>query len=111
MSTAGEEYAIADASLRPVAAAPVRVAKAPPGQWPFMLVAGFTVMGLALFTLGATRPGLLGLAVAMGLAGLLRLVLPTATAGWLTSRSRLWDAAAFGILGAAMAAVALLLLN
>lgn len=113
MSTAsGDEYLVVDSSAL-LAAADVEVsqpvvAKAPVAQWPFLLVAVLAVGGLLLIGTGSLRHGLTGLVVAMGLATLLRLVLPTATAGWLTSRSRLVDAAGFALLAGALGGVTLL---
>jgi len=47
--------------------------------------------------------------MAVGLAAGLRLVLPTRTAGWLTSRSRVLDAVVFAALAAGLAATLFLL--
>ena len=111
----GDEYFVADsaallgAAELPVPAAAVE-AKAPPAQWPFLLVALVGLGALVLIAAGSLLQGLAGLVVATGLAALLRLVLPTRTAGWLASRSRGLDVAGFAALAHALGGVTLLLL-
>jgi Protein of unknown function (DUF3017) len=114
MSTAsGDDYLVADPATLLTAAdtsAPLAgEAKAPTAQWPFLIVAAVAVFGLGLITTGSLQQGLAGLVAAMALAALLRLVLPTATAGWLGSRSRGADVAGFAVLAVALGTVTLLL--
>ena len=84
--------------------------KAPVAQWPFLIVAILAIGGLVLIGTGSMLQGLAGLVVATGLAALLRLVLPTRTAGWLASRSRALDVTGFVVLALALGGVTLLLL-
>lgn len=108
MSTAsGDEYLVAaEAPARIAVVEPVPVART---QWPFVLVVLLGLGGLVFVALGALERGVLGLIVAVGLAGLLRLVLPTRTAGLLVSRSRIVDVASLAVLAAGLAATLLLL--
>jgi hypothetical protein len=111
----GDDYLVADsAALLGAAELPIpEVAvepKAPVAQWPFLIVAIVAVGALVLIGTGSMLQGLAGLVVATGLAALLRLVLPTRTAGWLASRSRGLDVAGFVVLAVALGGVTLLLL-
>ena len=74
------------------------------------VVAIVALGALVLIGTGSMLQGLAGLVVATGLAALLRLVLPTRTAGWLASRSRGLDVAGFVVLAVALGGVTLLLL-
>ncbi len=117
MSTAsGDEYLVADsATLLSTAELPAGAIditpREPTAQWPFLLVAIVSLGGLVLIGTGSLRQGLVGLVVGISLASLLRLVLPTRTAGWLVSRSRWFDAAGFALLAGALAGVTLLLMR
>ena len=51
-----------------------------------LVICLFASVGLILIALGSVSEGLTGLALAMGVASVVRLVLPSTTAGWLTSR-------------------------
>ena len=115
-AASGDEYLIADrATLLGSAEIPVGAVEMPPpaptAQWPFLLVAVVTLGGLALIGTGSLLQGLVGLVVAISLAGLLRLVLPARTAGWLVSRSRTLDVAGFAMLAGALAGVTVLLMR
>lgn len=112
MSTApGDDYLVVDttALLGAADSAPARPAD-PPAQWPFLLVALVGLVGLVFIATGSLLQGLNGLIVTMSLAALLRLVLPTRTAGWLASRGRVFDAAGFAVLALGLAAATVLLL-
>jgi hypothetical protein len=114
MSTAsGDEYLVADSTAlqasRQVAAPAVE--KSPPAQWPYLVICLFASVGLILIALGSVSEGLTGLALAMGVASVVRLVLPSTTAGWLTSRSRVVDVGLFAALGLALGAVTYLLFS
>ena len=105
MSTAsGDDYLVAGESPALVVVPEPRAT-----QWPFLLVTLVGFSGLALIGVGRLQQGILGLLMAVGLAAGLRLVLPTRTAGWLTSRSRVLDAAAFAALAVGLAATLYLL--
>jgi hypothetical protein len=106
VSTAsGDDYLVADQ------APAIRAARVGPsvesgraGQWPFLLVLVTLVAGISGVTAGRAE-GLVVIAVAMGLASLLRLTLPDPVAGWLCSRRRFLDAGLFAILAGALLAV------
>lgn len=105
MSTAsGDDYLVT-----PDTTAVVTVPESRVTQWPFWLVTAVGIVGLGLIAVGRLQQGILGLVVAVGLSAMLRLVLPTRTAGWLVSRSRIVDAAAFATLAAGLAATLFLL--
>lgn len=105
MSTAsGDEYLVAPDSPTLVAVGESRAT-----QWPFFLVAVLALAGLGLIAVGRVQQGIAGLVVAFGLAAVLRLVLPARTAGWLASRSRGIDSAAFAVLAAGLAATVYLI--
>lgn len=105
MSTAsGDEYLVA-----PDLPARVAIPEPRATQWPFLLVIVVGVVGLGLIALGQLQQGVVGLAVAVGLAALLRLVLPERTAGWLVSRHRALDVLGFAALATALVATVFLL--
>jgi hypothetical protein len=105
MSTAsGDDYLVAPELPARVAVPETRVT-----QWPFLLVVVVGLGGLALIALGRLQQGVVGLAVAVGLAALLRLLLPERTAGWLVSRHRLLDVAALAVMALALVATVFLL--
>ncbi len=105
MSTAsGDDYLVVGESPAVVSIPETRT-----WQWPFLLVVGVGLLALGLIATGRLQQGVLVMAVAVGLAGLLRLVLPARTAGWLVSRSRTLDAALSFALAAALAATVYLL--
>jgi hypothetical protein len=115
-AASGDEYLVADsATLLGAAEIPAGAISVTPqeptAQWPFLLVAVVSLGGLVLIGTGSLLQGLVGLAVAICLASLLRLVLPARTAGWLVSRSRFFDAAGFAVLAGALAGVTLLLMH
>lgn len=113
MSTApGDDYLLVDATalLGAADSAPARPTD-PPAQWPFLLVGLVALVGLLFVAAGSLLQGLYGLVVAMSLAALLRLVLPTRTVGWLASRSRVFDAGGFAVLALGLAAATVLLVG
>jgi hypothetical protein len=77
-----------------------------PRQLPALAVLALVAGGLLLAVL-SWRAGALVLALALLLAAGLRLGLPPRTAGWLVVRSRTLDATVLGVLGAALALLAL----
>lgn len=105
MSTASsDEYLVGDAAIS------ASLDEKPPRlQWPFLIVAVLAMGGLALFALGSLNRGIAALVLSMGLAAALRLVLPSATAGWLASRSRSVDVLCFAGLAAGLAGTLMLL--
>ena len=105
MSTAsGDDYLVA-----PDLPARVAVPETRATQWPFFLVVVVGLLGLALIAVGQLQQGVVGLAVAVGLAALLRLVLPERSAGWLVSRRRSLDVVGFAVIAAALIATVFLL--
>lgn len=105
MSTAsGDDYLVA-----PELPARVVVPESRVTQWPFLTVLVVALAGLVLISVGRVQQGVVGLAVALGLAALLRLVLPEHNAGWLVSRQRALDVLGFAALAAALIATVLLL--
>ena len=105
MSTAsGDEYLVAADTPALVAVPEPRVT-----QWPFYTVVAVGLVGLGLIAIGRLQQGIVGLVIAMGLAATLRMVLPMRATGWLASRSRTVDAAAFAALAAGLAATLYLL--
>ena len=77
-------------------------------QWPLLLVLACFAVGVGLVVALHWRRGAMMMGGATGLAGLLRLVLPSEKAGLLAVRGKFWDVAATGLAGAAMIALALL---
>jgi len=76
-------------------------------QWPLILVLACLIAGLVLMAMGHWRRGAMMGGGAVGLAGLLRLVLPDDVTGLLVVRSRLVDVLVTGVAGAAMIVMAL----
>lgn len=105
MSTAsGDDYLVAPDLPARVVVPETRVT-----QWPFLLVIVVGFAGLGLIALGQLQQGVVGLAVAVGLAALLRLLLPERRAGWLVSRHRALDVLAFAALAIALVSTVFLL--
>ena len=71
------------------------------GWW--WVAAPVLLAGVVLFVLDEVRPAGYTIAAGLGLAALLRLVLPTAHSGGLAVRSRGVDVATMAILGLALA--------
>ncbi|WP_457252631.1 DUF3017 domain-containing protein [Pedococcus sp. P5_B7] len=71
------------------------------GWWWF--AAPVLVAGVVLFLFDEVRPAGYTIAAGLGLAALLRLVLPTARSGGLAVRSRGVDVATMAVLGVALA--------
>ncbi|CAN5336088.1 hypothetical protein BH20ACT5_BH20ACT5_14960 [soil metagenome] len=71
-------------------------------QAPFLTVWVVVAIGFAFVAASYWRRGLVIVAAAAVLAGLLRLVLPARRAGWLVVRSRPLDVLCFAGLGAAL---------
>jgi hypothetical protein len=106
-AASGEDYLVSDsAALLGTVEAP---AEAPRAQWPFVIVAVVALAGIVLIAFDSLQQGLLGLALALALAAVMRLVLPARTAGWLASRTRMVDVGLLAALGASLCAVTLLL--
>ena len=73
------------------------------GWW--WVAAPVLLAGVVLFTLDEVRPAGYTIAAGLGLAALLRLVLPTARSGGLAVRSRAVDVATMAVLGVALAVI------
>jgi hypothetical protein len=73
------------------------------GWW--WLAAPVLVLGVVLFLFDEVRPAGYTIAAGLGLAALLRLVLPTARSGGLAVRSRGVDEVTMAILGLALAVI------
>lgn len=113
MSTAsGDDYIVAD-PVALVSADEVLVvapaAQNPRLQWPFLLVALVCGAGLAFVAAGALREGVAAVVISLALATALRLMLPSRTAGWLSSRSRVVDTACFAAAAVGLAGTLFLL--
>jgi len=77
-------------------------------EWPFATVVATALVGLFVVAeLDRFRRGSVVFAAAFGLAGLLRLVLPTRVAGLLAVRGRVFDIVAYGLLAAGLAVLAI----
>ncbi|MGV0853425.1 DUF3017 domain-containing protein [Mycolicibacterium phlei] len=76
------------------------------GQWPFWLVGLFVVAAFVLVIAGYWRRGALVLAIGVGVAAGLRLLLSDERAGLLAVRSRLIDVTTTAIVSAAMLYIA-----
>jgi len=76
-------------------------------QVPYLAVGLVVAAGLLLVVFEYWRRGLVTIGVAMGLAGLLRLLLPARRAGLLSVRSRGFDVAAYAFLGVALIGIGL----
>jgi len=77
-------------------------------QWPLLIVLACLAAGVVLIALGYWRRGSMVIGGAIGLAGLLRLLLSDDSAGLLVVRARLWDAGVTGLAGLAVIVLALL---
>jgi len=73
------------------------------GWW--WLAAPVLVLGVVLFLFDEVRPAGYTIAAGLGLAALLRLVLPTARSGGLAVRSRGVDVLTMAVLGLALAVI------
>ncbi|MCL2652862.1 MAG: DUF3017 domain-containing protein [Propionibacteriaceae bacterium] len=76
-------------------------------QWPLLLVLFCFAMGVLLIIADHWRRGSMVIGGAMGLAGLMRLVLPEDIVGLLALRGRFWDAAVMGLAGLAIIVLSL----
>ncbi|MDQ4040003.1 MAG: DUF3017 domain-containing protein [Actinomycetota bacterium] len=76
-------------------------------QVPYLLVGLMVSAGLVLILLEYWRRGVVTIGGAMGLAGLLRLLLPARRAGLLSVRSRGFDVAAYFFLAVAVIGIGL----
>ncbi|MGI8627698.1 MAG: DUF3017 domain-containing protein [Geodermatophilaceae bacterium] len=76
-------------------------------QVPYLLVGLMVTAGLVLIFLEYWRRGVVTIGGAMGLAGLLRLMLPARRAGLLSVRSRGFDVAAYIVLAIAVIGIGL----
>lgn len=72
------------------------------GQWPILTVAGVLLVAFALVVAGYWRRGALVMAIAVGMAAVLRLALAEDRAGLLVVRSRGIDFATTAAVSAAM---------
>lgn len=75
-------------------------------QWPVLVVAGFGLVALVLVAAGFWRRGALLIGIGVGVAALLRLVLPGDRAGVLAVRSRGVDVAMMAVVCAAVVYIA-----
>ncbi len=76
--------------------------------WPLGVVLAVFGVGIGYVAMGYWRRGPLVMAMALGIAAVLRLLLPPATAGLLVVRSRWLDVCTHLVLGLGIVAVALL---
>lgn len=76
-------------------------------QVPYLVVGLFVSAGLVLIIFEYWRRGVVTIGAAMGLAGILRLLLPARRAGLLSVRSRGFDVAAYIFLAVAMIGIGL----
>lgn len=77
-------------------------------EWPFAAVVATALVGLYVVAeLDRFRRGSVVFAGAFGLAGLLRLLLPTRVVGLLAVRGRLFDIVAYGLLAVGIAVLAI----
>ncbi|WP_199923661.1 DUF3017 domain-containing protein [Streptomyces cellulosae] len=83
-----------------------REAPAPARQWPILAVLGAVGVGLLLTALDLFRYGTLLIGIALLAGGVLRWLLPDV--GMLAVRSRFTDIVTYGVLGSAIALVALM---
>ena len=78
-------------------------------EWPFAVVVVVALVGLFVVAeLDRFRRGSVVFAGAFGLAGVLRLVLPTRVVGLLAVRSRVFDIVAYVVLAVGIAGLAIL---
>jgi hypothetical protein len=75
------------------------------GEWPFVLVLLVAVVAMTLVATNHVKRGCVILGVAMGLAAVLRAVLPARIAGLLVVRSRAFDIVVTATLGAVLVAL------
>ncbi|TQN41438.1 DUF3017 family protein [Blastococcus colisei] len=78
-------------------------------QLPLLVVLGFVATGLLFVSLGHWRQGLVIVGLALGGAGVLRLLLPVRRAGFLAVRSRPVDFVLMTGAGLALAVIALMI--
>ncbi|WTP49972.1 DUF3017 domain-containing protein [Streptomyces tauricus] len=83
-----------------------RDAPAPARQWPILAVTGLVGLGLLLTALDAFKAGTLLIGVALLVGAAMRWVLPDV--GMLAVRSRFTDLVTYGVLGAAIALLAMM---
>jgi hypothetical protein len=83
-----------------------RDAPAPARQWPILVVLAMTGLGLLLTALDLFRVGCLLIGIALLAGGVLRWLLPDV--GMLAVRSRFTDIVTYGVLGAAIALLAMM---
>ena len=76
-------------------------------QVPYLVIGLIVAAGLVLVVFEYWRRGLVTIGAAMGLAGLLRLLLPARRAGLLSVRSRGFDVAAYLFLAVALVGIGL----
>jgi hypothetical protein len=78
-------------------------------QWPLLIILAGVAAGLVIATLGEStwRLGCLVIGGSMGVAALLRLVLPSREAGLLQVRTKPFDVAALALSSAAIVALAI----
>lgn len=76
-------------------------------QVPYLIVGLFVIAGLLLVAFEYWRRGLVTIGAAMGLAGVLRLLLPARRAGLLSVRGRGFDVAAYILMGVALIGIGL----
>ncbi|MBA3338484.1 MAG: DUF3017 domain-containing protein [Geodermatophilaceae bacterium] len=76
-------------------------------QVPYLIVGLFVAAGLVLVVFEYWRRGLVTIGASMGLAGLLRLLLPARRAGLLSVRGRAFDVAAYVAMGVALIGIGL----
>ncbi|MGW1909612.1 DUF3017 domain-containing protein [Streptomyces sp. NPDC002076] len=81
-------------------------APAPARQWPLLVVLGGVALGLLLTALDAFRAGTLLIGVALLAGAVMRWILPSV--GMLAVRSRFTDIATYGVLGLAIALLAMM---
>lgn len=79
----------------------------PSNLWPLLLAIVVALGGVVLIALGDWRRGPFVIAIALGLAAVLRLVLPDRIAGLLVVRRRWIDVVGMVLLGGAIAVLAL----
>ncbi len=79
-------------------------------EWPFVAVVLTALVGLYVVAeLDRFRRGSVLFAAAFGLAGLLRLVLPSRVVGLLKVRGRVFDILVYGLLAAGIAVLAIVI--
>jgi hypothetical protein len=79
-------------------------------EWPFAAVVATALVGLfVVVELERFRRGSVVFAGAFGLAGLLRLLLPTRVVGLLAVRGRMFDILAYGLLAVGIAVLAIVI--